>query len=452
VALIVFGVQAQGLRTSDVVRIVLERQPQLSEDSIGLLKAHEQVSLVPKQAILPKFEVQVGFAPAPGFRYSYTYDTTNGVVNKTDSTRHYAWWPLGPAFGTNVTVAQPLNVGKLRAGMRAAHAGERLAATELDGQRQTETKKALEYLFGFQYANRMSVMLEEAMHRIDSIQDAMQKKLDNDEEDASQTDLFQLKIGRFELERSLQEAHLGRDRAREGLAFSMALPSPDSLHLADSLIQPLPELPTWDSLSTDFSHPDLRRLQAGLDAKAALLDLQRTDLGPDIYLFAKFSYTKAWVANRNQQNQDVLITDPLNDVSGEVGIGFTWRLNFWSELGSVRMAELDWQQLRRKQAYASTGLRAQMKDVWLRYRMLGERVEAADRGREAAESWLHVVAQQADIDAARSKDLVAPYKTWLDFQNKYWEAVYQRDLAALDVLLGSGLILRWAGLGGPFFQ
>ena len=235
-----------------------------------------------------------------------------------------------------------------------------------------------------------------------------------------------------------------------GLAFALGLPSPDSLRLADSLLEPLAELPTWDSLSTDFAHPDLHRLQAGLDAKQALLDLQRTDLGPDIYLFAKFSYTKAWVANRNQQNQDVLITDPLNDVSGSVGLGFTWHLNFWNQLGNVRMAELEWQQLRRKQAYASKGLQALMKDAWLRYRTLGERVESAGRGRDAAESWLHVVAQQADIDAGKSKDIVAPYKTWLDFQNKYWEAVYQRNLAALDVLLGSGLILRWPGLGGPF--
>lgn len=439
-----FGANAQGLGIPDLVRLTLERQPQLAEDSLGLAKARQQVELLPRKVLLPKFEVTVGFGPAPGFRYSY--DSLNGV--RVDSARKYAWWPLGPTFGSEVEVAQPLNVGKLRAGMRAARAGVRVAVADLDANRQLEVKKSLEYLFGLQYANRMIALLEDANARVDSLDEAMQTKLDNDEDDVSQTDLFQLRLGKFELEKSLQEARLGRDRAREGLCFSLGLPSPDSLHLSDSLIQPLPELPAFDTLSTDFAHPDLLKLQAGLDAKRALVEVERASLGPDIYLFGKFSYTKAWVANRNQGNQDVLITDPLNDVSGMVGLGFTWHLNFWNQLGNVRVAELDWQQLRRKQAYARKGLQAQMKDVWLRYRTLGERIESARKAKDAAQSWLHVVGQQADLDPSKAKDLVGPYKNWLDFQNKYWEAVYQRNLAALEVLLGSGLILQWPGLVG----
>jgi len=442
---------AQGLSIPDVVRLALEKQPQLAEDSLSLAKARQQLELLPRKVILPKFDVSVGFGPAPGFRYhldTNVIDYRGRQFTSLDSTRSYAWWPLGPTFGTQVEVAQPLNVGKLRAGMRAAKAGVRVATAELDANRQTEVKKVLEYLFGLQYANRMVILLEDANAKVDSLDSAMQAKLDNDEEDVSQTDLFQLRIGRFELEKSLQEARLGRNRAREGLSFSLGLPSPDSLHLADSLIQPLAELPPYDTLSTDFAHPDLVKLQAGLDAKQALVDVERASLGPDIYLFGKFSYTKAWVANRNQANQDVLVTDPLNDVSGLFGLGFTWHLNFWNQLGNVRVAELDWQQLRRKQAYARTGLQAQMKDAWLRYRTLGERIESARKARDASESWLHVVGQQADLDPTKSKDLVVPYKNWLDFQNKYWEAVYQRNLAALEVLLGSGLILHWPGLVG----
>lgn len=448
VAFTAYGANAQGWSISDLVRLTLERQPQLAEDSLNLTRARQQLDLLPSKVLLPRFDVSVGFGPAPGFRYDHIYGSGIDSGRIVDSTRKYAWWPLGPTFGTQVEVAQPLNVGKLRAGMRAARAGVRVATADLDANRQTEVKKVLEYLFGFQYANRMVAMLVDANARVDSLDSAMQAKLDNDEDDVSQTDLFQLRTGRFELEKSLQEARLGRDRAREGLCFSLGLASPDSLHIADSLLEALPELPAFDTLSTDFAHPDLVKLQAGLEAKQALVDVERAGLGPDIYLFGKFSYTKAWVANRNQANQDVLITDPLNDVSGMFGLGFTWHLNFWNQLGNVRVAELDWQQLRRKQAYARKGLQAQMKDAWLRYRTLGERIESARKAKDAAQSWLHVVGQQADLDPSKSKELVGPYKSWLDFQNKYWEAVYQRNLAALEVLLGSGTILLWPGLVG----
>jgi len=445
VAVIVLGAHAEGLGVPDIVRLTLERQPQLSEDSLDLVKARSQADLLQRKVILPKFEVSVGFGPAPGFRSVPVLDASGKQV---DSTRQYAWWPLGPTFGTDVTIAQPLNVGKLRAGMRAARAGARVAAADLEAHRQSEVKKSLEYLFGLQYSNRMIEMLDEASTRLDSVEKVLQQKLDDDEDGVSQTDLYQLQVGKFELEKSLQEARLGRDRARNGLGFSLSL-DPDSLRLTDSLLQALPELPPLDTLALGLQHPDLAKLQAGLDARKALVDVERMSLGPDIFLFGKFSYTKAWVDNRNKQSQDVLITDPLNDISGMVGLGFTWHLNFWSQLGSVKSAEMDWQQLRRKQSYARAGLVALMKDAWLRYRTLGERILSAQKGRVAADAWLRTVGQQADIDPSKAKDLIGPYKTWLDFQNKYWEAVYQRNLAALEVLQGAGLMLRWPGVVGP---
>jgi len=156
------------------------------------------------------------------------------------------------------------------------------------------------------------------------------------------------------------------------------------------------------------------------------------------------------VANRNRQNQDVLITDPLNDISGMLGVGMVWHLNFWNQLGSVHKAELDWQQLRRKEAYARKGLQALLKDAWLKYQTLGERQISASKGKDAADAWLKSVAIQFDLDPSKGKDLIAPYKTLLDFQNKYWDAVHERNKAALEVLQAAGLLLDSPVLGGPY--
>lgn len=409
---------------------------------MGLDKAKSQVDLLRRKVILPKFDVSVGFGPAPGFRYM--------VDSAGDSTRKYAWWPMGPTFGSEIQVAQPLNIGRLRAGMRAARAGVKVAAAELDAHRAGLVKEALVYLFGFQYATRTRRMLDEASVLLDSVENALQEKIDNDDEDASQTDLFQLRIAKYEFEKSLQEARLGQNRARTGLAFALGMLNPDSLRIVDSLLEPLAELPGLDTLVASLAHPDLWRLKAGLDAKAALVDVQRASLGPDMYVFGKFSYTKAWVANRNRQNQDVLVTDPLNDVSGMVGLGMTWHLNFWNQLGEVHKAELDWQQLRRKEAYARNGLAALLRDAWLRYATLGERQASAERAKNAAEAWLKSVAIQVDLDPSRGKDLVGPYKTLLDYQNKYWDAVHERNKTALEVLHASGRLLDSPILGGPY--
>ncbi|HNY31453.1 MAG TPA: TolC family protein [Fibrobacteria bacterium] len=442
------GVQAGGLQISDVVRRTLERQPQLSEDSLSLRQSQAQIERLKRKVVLPEFEVSVGFAPAPGFRYDYQKGTGPDSSRIVDSTRSYAWWPLGPTFGTEISVAQPLNVGRLRAGMKAARAGARVAQAELHGRRQTYVKQSLEYLFGFQYATRMLKMLREANERLDSVQNALQTKLDDGDEDVSQTDLFQIKIGRYELEKSLQEAKLGQDRAREGLAFALGYSSSDSMVIADSLLEPLPDLGSFVDLETRFAHPDLARLKAGLEAKSSLVDVERANMGPDIFVFGKFSYTKAWVANRDEQNKDVLITDPLNAIGGMLGLGFRWHLNFWSQLAEVKRAELDWQQLRRKEVYARRGLLALAKDAWLRYNAMGERQRSAKTALDAADAWLKSVGQQVDLDPSRGKDLIGPYKTWLDYQNKYWDSVHERNKLALEVLLASGTLLEQPALVG----
>eukprot|EP00825_Cyclidium_porcatum_P028106 TRINITY_DN30454_c0_g1_i1.p4 TRINITY_DN30454_c0_g1~~TRINITY_DN30454_c0_g1_i1.p4 ORF type:complete len:226 (+),score=15.99 TRINITY_DN30454_c0_g1_i1:471-1148(+) len=208
---------AQELNLSDVVRRTLRCQPQLAEDSMDLDMSRHQIDLLKRKVILPKFEVEAGFGPAPGFRYEVSPMPNGGL----DSSRRYQWWPLGPAFQMEVNVQQPLNVGRLRAGMRAARAGVRVASAELDARRTSVVKDALTYLFGFQYATRMRRMLEEAATKIDSVESSIQAKLDNDDEDASQTDLFQIKIGRYELDKSLQEAKLGQDRARQGFPCTL---------------------------------------------------------------------------------------------------------------------------------------------------------------------------------------------------------------------------------------
>jgi len=427
-------VSAEGLRLPTFVETVLQRQPRLSEDSIQISQAEGRVSGLYRQAILPRLELSTAFGPAPGFRYltDSTGDTTG---------REWAWWPLGPYFGTELEIAQPLNVDRFRSGMRAARAGVRVAKARHEGKRQDEVKEGLGYWFGFQYANRMVKLLQDAQIRLDSVQGVLQKKIDDQEEDANLEDLLNLKIGRFTLEKGMVEARLGRERARAALAFFLDLPDPRALQLEDSLLRPLPELPGLDTLLQRFQHPDLAQLQAGLDATKALVEVERGALGPDIFVFGKFSYTKAWVANRDEQNKDVLVTDPINSVSGAVGLGLRWRLNYWNQQSTVRKAELDWRALRRKQNYAREGLELYLRDSWLRYQAMGEKISGAKRAIESCEALLENIVSAMDLDPDRAKDLMGPYKTWIDLQTQYYDLVYQRNLATVEVLRNAGLVL-----------
>lgn len=438
---------AEGLRLSGFVETILVRQPRLAEDSIQIHQAERRVSELRRQAVLPRFELSTAFGPAPGFQY--TVDASRDPADPDTVGREFSWWPLGPYFGTELEVAQPLNIDRFRSGMRAANAGVKVARARFEAHRQDEVREGLGYWFGFQYANRMVSLLEGAQTRLDSVQDLLQKKIDNEEEDANLEDLLNLKVGRFTLEKGLTEARLGRERARGALVFFLALPDARSLVLEDSLLRPLPELPGLDTLLERFQHPDLAQLEAGLAATRAMVEVEKGALGPDIFVFAKFNYTKAWVANRDEQNRDVLVTDPINSVSGAFGLGLRWKLNYWAQQSSVRRAELEWRGLRRKEAYARKGLELYLKDSWLRYQALGEKQRGAKRAIESCEALLESIVAAMDLDPDRAKDLTGPYKTWIDLQSQYHDLVHQRNLAAVEVLRNAGLVTRTSYLGSP---
>lgn len=447
---------AEGLNLSSFVDVVLKNQPRLSEDSLEMTKAENRVSQLYREAVLPKFQVTAAFGPAPGFRYNTTerLGRDGNPIPGSDKPlldttgREYEWWPMGPYFGTELEVAQPLNVDRFRSGLRAAHAGVRVARARFEGHRQSEVKEALTYWFGFQYANRMLSILRDAQKRIDSVQDVLQKKIDNEEEGANLEDLLNLKIGRFTLEKGLSEAELGRERARAALLFFTGRKADQPLVLEDSLLSPLPDLPGLDTLLQRFQHPDLAQLEAGLAATKAMVEVERGALGPDIFVFANFNYTKAWVANRDEQNRDVLVTDPINSVSGALGLGVRWKLNYWSQQNTVRRAELDWRVLKRKEIYARDGLELYLRDAWLRYSAIGDKIAGVKRAIESCEALLESVAAAMDLDPDRAKDLIGPYKNWIDLKSQYYDLVHQRDLAAIDVLYNAGLVTHASYLTG----
>jgi outer membrane protein TolC len=219
--------------------------------------------------------------------------------------------------------------------------------------------------------------------------------------------------------------------------------------LKDSLLSPLPELPGWDTLLQRFQHPDLVQLEAGLAATQAMVEVERGALGPDIFIFAKFNYTKAWVANRDEKNRDVLVTDPINSVSGAFGLGVRWRLNYWQQQMAVRRAELDWRALKRKENYARDGLELYLKDSWMRYRALGDKINEVQKAIEACEALLEGIVAAMDLDPDRAKDLVGPYKSWVDLKSQYYDLVHQRSLVTLEVLRNAGLATRTEYLTRP---
>jgi outer membrane protein TolC len=443
------------LDLSSVEKRSQEIHPILLEKKLAIDKSEQSLHELEMSAVLPKLQVSTLMGPAPGLRT--VLDTTSlrlpdtrtgaapgSTLGVRQNQKEFDFTEWGPFFGVEFEVVQPLNVSRYRAGKKAATYGIKVSEAEFQKERMDVSEEAQRLYYNRIYAGTMVSILEDAAHELDGAQKKMQNMLDEGDKDVKQTDLLELKAGRFTLEKGRSEARLGVQRTELGLRFLLQLP--DSLQLVptDTVLTLRSDyLPSLDSLKilTLRDHPDLKRLYNGLAAREELLRVAKGEVGPDIFLYGNFRYTKAWSTDRESGGNDPFARDPLNEITGVGGLGMRLQLNFWQRYEKVRKEGIELQQLRRTEAYAARGLLIKMQDEYVQMLKARNDVNEAQKSLRAAEAWLKAAAMKYDLDPSSAKDMISPYKTAIGARRDYYQAVLDYNLAFSHVLKAIGWTL-----------
>jgi outer membrane protein TolC len=424
--------------------------PMLLEKKLEIDKAEQQMRELEMAAILPRFQVETGIGPAPGLKNlaettlvsSSVAGGASGFFEQNHKDYDFGTW--GPFFGIEVTVAQPLNLSRYRAGHKASVSNVKVAEAQFHKEQLDVSEDAQKLYFQRVFAGQMFGMLKDATKELDRAQKKMEEMLDEGDAGVKQTDLLELKAGRYTLEKARNEAGLGVARADLGLRFLLQIPDSIAIIPKDSVVSLRGEaLPSLDSLKllTLLHHPDLKRLANGLAARRELLRVAKGEIGPDIFLFGTFKYTKAWSTDRQSGGEDPFARDPLNEITGVGGLGMRLNLNFWSRYQKARKEKIELTQLERTETYAARGLILKMQDEYVQ--MLNQRanVTEAQKSLRAAEAWLKGAALKYDLEPSTAKDMIGPYKTVLGAKRDYFEAVMNYNLSVAKVIKSIGWTL-----------
>lgn len=448
------------LGIADFERRAVEGSPILFEKRANIDKVEQKLRQLEASVLVPRFELEMLMGPAPGLRQSN--DTASRILVRSgqgialepgvdsvrlpvlSTDREYDFGEWGPFYGIEVNAAQPLNLARYRAGRKAATHEVKVSEAEFQKERIEVSVEAQQAYYGLLYARTMLAELVQAGKDLDEAERKISDMLDEGDESVKQTDLLELRAGRYALEKARNQALHGRERASLGAHFLLQLPEKSVFSPAESALTLRAERPpSLDSLKILLirHHPDLKRLENGLAAREELVRVALGELGPDIFLYGNFRYSKAWSSDRESGGDDPFARDPLNDISGVVGIGLRLRLNFWERFQRYRKERIDLKQLRRTEVYAAKGLLLRLAEAHSEYERSLANVTEAQKSLRAAEAWLKAAAMKADMDPTTSKDLISPYKTALFARRDYFEAVQDCNLAFARVLRAVGWTL-----------
>lgn len=415
------------------VREALQADPRMREERMGRVAKELQVGAVKAGALLPKFEVSMLMGPAPGLRTR---------VDDGDTVETWDFSKMGPFFGVDVDVAQPLNYGQLETGLKAARADLRQKEMDIANKEFRKSLELQEYYYSYLLAIEMRKLVLDAKKQLDKALEKMEEALDEEKEGVTQRDVLEIKAGFFEVEKGVSDAENGLRKVKLAARFALALDDSVEFVPQDQVLAPRnDEVPSLDSLRhyAALHHPDIKRLYAGLEARSLQMDLAAAKLGPEFFVMGEFTYAKSWAGERKTINPDAFAQDPVNRLSGALGVGMRYKLNLWNSWENYKKARAEFRLLKQTQSYAGTGIALQVEEKYADWETARDKLESAKRSLRATEGILKGAGLQYEIDPSKTDDLVSAYKKNLYMQKDYYYAVFDYNMAVAKLFAQAGL-------------
>ena len=424
----------------DCLRFVeagLEKDPQIAEANYGTAEKKERIKALKSEAILPTLNVAMMVGPAPGLKES--------VDNWGDTVDVYDFSKMGPFWGIEAKFVQPLNLGQYRTGKRALEADLQQKSYSIENQLLRKEVELQTYYYNYLLALEMQRLAGAAKARVDEAYEKMEEALDEDDPSVTQMDFLNLKAKMHTVKEGVTEADLGMKRVLLAIRFSLNLQEGETFVAEDTVLAPRKEkLPSLEDvrLMTMQSNPELKQLSAGLVAKQAQMDLAEAKLAPEFFVMGEFEYVKSWAGNRNVLQKNAFAEDAVNRLSGVIGIGLRYRLNFWKYWSDFRIARVEYRGLKMKEVYAAEGLMTKAEEQYYQVVAAREKMDALKESLKASEAILKGAAMQYDLDKSKVGDLVSAYTQNVTLQKDYLFAVCKYNVEFAELIARMGWTLK----------
>lgn len=434
------GIAVAGEVRYDCLRFVeagLANDPQIAEARFGTESKKEKIQSLKAEAILPTLDVSMMVGPAPGLKES--------VDNWGDTVDVYDFSKMGPFWGVQAKFVQPLNLGQYRSGKRALEADVQQKSFAIENALLRKEVELQTYYYNYLLALEMKRLAADAQKRVDEAYEQMEEALDDDDPNVSQMDFLNLKAKMHTVKEGVTEAELGMKRVQLAIRFSLNLQDGDVFAAEDTVLVPRKEkLPPLEEVRmlTLQSNPELKQLSAGLIAKRTQMDLAEAKLAPEFFVLGEVEYVKSWAGNRKVMQKDAFAEDAVNKLSGVIGIGLRYRLNFWKQWAGYREARVEYRGLKMKEAYAADGLMAKAEEQYYQVVAAQEKMEALKESLKASEAILKGAAMQYDLDKSKTGELVSAYTQNVTLQKDYLFAVCKYNVEVAELIARMGLSLK----------
>jgi len=305
---------------------------------------------------------------------------------------------LTPWYNIQARLIKPLmTFGKLENYSEAAEANIRIKQGEVELRRNATVMDVKKAYYGYLAARDSRLLLDDVNDRLQGAIDLVQGWLDEGEGKAKQSDLYALQAGQALLGKYRAQAAALEHVALDGLKVLTGVGMGQPLEVADKRIRPLP-LPeqSLEALQQQAlsDRAEVAQLEAGLHARRALVEANKSSTNPDLYMGVAgiLSY-----APGRDRLDNPFIYDPFNEIGVTPVVGVRWNWSPGVRDGKVRSAEAELNALIAKSSFARAGIPYQVAEEYHQVHGYYDSVASLEQAARSARRWM--VSSYTDFEA-----------------------------------------------------
>lgn len=425
-----YGQEILSLDLKGCIERVVRFHPELGEykKDIEIYKAKLSQA---EGATLPKIEIMSFVGPSPKAEKEAISPIINTEIKSTT---------INGIFGMiGIQLVQPIyTFGKLSGYRTAAEGGIKVSEAEIQ-------KKRSELIFKIKELYWSLALLRDLKGLAVEIRDELEKAIKKTEEDLKReipsTDeltLYKLKTYLGEVKRNLNELDKNEGVIIEALKFMTGIPLSQKINV---ITPPLSYEEAYinkdEMINKAFSlRPEIVQIKEGIKAKQALLDIEKSNLYPQVFALLKGNFSAA--TNRDRIHNPY-ISDPLNSSYFALLLGMSFTIDFGITKGKIKEAKLEYEKILEKKKLAEQGIPVQITKAYLEYLEATKTAKDLEEAFKNAKKWFIAADANLDMGIGEIKDLADAVLAYANTRINYLKALFNQKIAIANLMHASGL-------------
>ncbi len=414
----------------ECIKKSLDFSPEISES-----RYEEEVYRAKKRqadsSAYPQIEILALFGPSPEakkedfLRTDKKSKTINGIFGSIEA-----------------TLVQPLyTFGKIKSFKDAADSGIKVASAGTDKKSSDIILRIKELYYGLVLAKDLrNLVLEIRDEIVESIKKA-EKQIEIGSPWADEANLYKLKAYLGEADRNLNEVDKAIKITKDGLITSMGLPRDVDFDIKDTTLTE--ELPAVNDISlyikkAEELRPEMVQLKEGLKARRFLIEAERANYYPHIFVGLKASLASA--TNRDKIHNPY-IPDDFNHAYGALFLGLKWSIDFGISEGRVKEAEAEYYKLVEKKRFVDEAIPFQIRKAFNDIDEASKNIIQLKNAYINARKWLVTAVLNFDLGIGDAKEIGEAASLYAQTKANYLRSLYNYRIAYANLLYASGLDL-----------